>query len=182
MLRYQQAHLAVQPENSAPWTWPLLLHPVRYFEACAAVRRASVVALGNPALWWGFLLLLPVAIVQIVRRATWQDAVVFGGYAAMFLPWFLIGRTQFIWYMLPAVPFMCLAVAATLRRLPPRIARNAAHRVRGSDRRRRRAVPPGVDGVGRAELVDPRAGMAPRLADVTPAPDAKEGRSEDRPF
>ncbi len=33
MLRYQQAHLAIQPENSAPWTWPLLLHPVRYFRA-----------------------------------------------------------------------------------------------------------------------------------------------------
>ena len=34
-----------------------------------------VVALGNPVLWWGFLLLLPFALMQIVRRATWQDAV-----------------------------------------------------------------------------------------------------------
>jgi dolichyl-phosphate-mannose-protein mannosyltransferase len=129
MLRYQQAHLVIQPENSAPWTWPLLLHPVRYVEVIEAVPRGSsslVVALGNPVLWWGYLLLLPVALVQIVRRATWQDAVVFGGYAAMFLPWFLIGRTQFIWYMLPAVPFMCLGVVATLRRLSPRLARNGA--------------------------------------------------------
>ena len=56
MLHYQQAHLAVQPENSPPWTWPLLLHPVRYFERDrATARRASIVALGNPALWWGFL-------------------------------------------------------------------------------------------------------------------------------
>ena len=76
MLRYQQAHLAIQPENSAPWTWPLLLHPVRYIEL---VRGGSptgiVVALGNPVLWWESLLLLPVAVVHIVRRATWQDAI-----------------------------------------------------------------------------------------------------------
>jgi dolichyl-phosphate-mannose-protein mannosyltransferase len=126
MLRYQEAHLAIQPENSLPWTWPLLLHPVRYLELVRGDSSVVVMALGNPVLWWGFLLLLPVAIVQIVRRAAWQDAVVFGGYAAMFVPWFLIGRTQFIWYMLPAVPFMCLGVASTLRRLSPKLARNAA--------------------------------------------------------
>ena len=121
MLRYQEAHDAIQPENSLPWTWPLLLHPVRYFDVTREGASSVVVALGNPSLWWGFLLLLPVAVVQIVRRPTWQDAIVFGGYAAMFLPWFLVGRTQFIWYMLPAVPFMCLAVAATIRRLPEQI-------------------------------------------------------------
>ena len=123
MLRYQEAHLAIQPENSAPWAWPLLLHPIRYLELVRGDSSVVVVALGNPVVWWGFLLLLPVAIVQVVRRAAWQDAVVFGGYAAMFLPWFLVGRTQFIWYMLPAVPFMCLAVTATLQRLPAGSAR-----------------------------------------------------------
>jgi dolichyl-phosphate-mannose-protein mannosyltransferase len=123
MLHYQQGHLAVQPENSQPWTWPLLLHPVRYLHDVRDGSSSVVIALGNPALWWGFLLLLPVALGQVVRRPTWQDAVVFGGYAAMFLPWFLIGRTQFIWYMLPAVPFMCLGVASTLRQLPSKIAR-----------------------------------------------------------
>lgn len=118
MLRYQAAHLAVQPENSLPWTWPLLLHPVQYLDLMRDGSSSVVVALGNPVLWWGFLLLLPSALVQVVRRSTWQDAVVFGGYAAMFLPWFAVGRTQFIWYMLPAVPFMCLAIASTTRRLP----------------------------------------------------------------
>ena len=85
-----------------------------------------IVALGNPALWWGFLALLPFGLWGIVRRPTWQDAVTFGGYAAMFLPWFAIGRSQFLWYMLPAVPFMCLCVASTLRRLPPRASRWSA--------------------------------------------------------
>ena len=126
MFRYQQAHLAIQPENSLPWTWPLLLHPVRYLELTRDGASSIVVALGNPVLWWGFLLLLPLAILQVVRRPAWQDAVVFGGYAAMFLPWFAVGRTQFIWYMLPAVPFMSLVMAATFRRLPMRIGRSSA--------------------------------------------------------
>ncbi len=126
MLRYQQGHVAIQPENSQPWTWPFLLHPVRYLHDVRDGSSSVVIALGNPVLWWGFLLSLPVALVQIVRRPTWQDAVVFGGYAAMFLPWFLVGRTQFIWYMLPAVPFMCLGVSSTVRRLPTRMARAIA--------------------------------------------------------
>ena len=41
----------------------------------------------------------------------------------MFLPWFVVGRTQFIWYMLPAVPFMCLAVSTTLRRMSATLGR-----------------------------------------------------------
>ena len=120
MLQYQQTHLKVQPQNSDPWTWPILLHPIQYTSLTRGTSTSRIVALGNPALWWGFIVLLPLALVQIVRRRAWQDAVAFGGYAAMFLPWFFVGRSQFIFYMLPAVPFMALGVAATLRRFPAR--------------------------------------------------------------
>ena len=118
MLQYQQHHLKVQPENSRAWTWPLLLHPIRYFEDVRGTSVSLILALGNPVLWWGFLLSLPVAAFTALRRPRWQEAVAFGGYAAMFLPWFVVSRSQFIFYMLPAVPFMCLCVTATLRGLP----------------------------------------------------------------
>lgn len=120
MLRYQQTHLRVQPENSAAWTWPILLHPIQYFGLARGSSFSTIVALGNPAFWWGFVAVLPVALVKIARRPTWQDGVAFGGYAVMFLPWFAIGRSQFLFYMLPAVPFMALCVVATLRRLAGR--------------------------------------------------------------
>ena len=118
MLQYQEHHLKVQPENSRPWTWPLLLHPIQYFADARGSSVSEIVALGNPVLWWGFLLSLPVAAFTALRRPRWQEAVAFGGYVAMFLPWLLVSRSQFIFYMLPAVPFMCLCLAATLRRLP----------------------------------------------------------------
>ena len=50
----------------------------------------------------------------MMRGPRWQEAVCFGGYAAMYVPWLFVGRTQFIFYMLPAVPFMCLGVVAVL--------------------------------------------------------------------
>jgi dolichyl-phosphate-mannose--protein O-mannosyl transferase len=126
MLHYQQNHLKVQPENSAPWTWPILLRPIQYFSLARGSSSSKIVALGNPAFWWGFVLLLPVALIPVVRRPTWQDAIAFGGFAAMFIPWFAIGRSQFLFYMLPAVPFMALCAVATLRRLPSRSGRIVA--------------------------------------------------------
>ncbi len=125
MLEYQQRHLHIQPENSQPWTWPLLLHPIRYFRATTTGTVYAIVALGNPAIWWGFLALLPVGLFTVARRPTWRDALIFGGYVAMFLPWLVVPRSQFLFYMLPAVPFMCLGIAAILRGLPSPVARVA---------------------------------------------------------
>jgi dolichyl-phosphate-mannose--protein O-mannosyl transferase len=126
MLQFHQQHTQVQPENSLPWTWPLLLHPIVYFTAARGSLVQHIVALGNPALWWGFLLCLPVAIANAVRRPRWQDAIAFGGFVAMYVPWLYVGRSQFLFYMLPAVPFMCLGVASALQGLPERIGRNLA--------------------------------------------------------
>jgi dolichyl-phosphate-mannose-protein mannosyltransferase len=115
MLDYHATHHKVQPENSRAWTWPLMLHPIQYFRSVRDGSVQSIVALGNPAVWWGFVLLLPFAAVRAIRRPDWRDAVVFGMAFALFAPWFFAGRSQFIFYMLPVVPFMCLGITATLR-------------------------------------------------------------------
>ena len=65
---------------------------------------SAIVALGNPVLWWGFLRRCRSAAFTALRRPRWQEAVAFGGYVAMFLPWLVVPRSQFIFYMLPAVP------------------------------------------------------------------------------
>ena len=125
MLRYQQHHTHLQPQNSLPWTWPFLLHPIQYFALVRGEQASRIVALGNPILWWGFLGLLPIALYTVLRHPRWEDVIALGGYSAMYLPWLLVSRTQFIYYMLPAVPFMCLCVPTLLRRLPERIGRAA---------------------------------------------------------
>ena len=125
MFEYQRHHSRTQPENSLPWTWPLLLHPIQYFALVKGSSTSRIVALANPALWWGFLALLPWGLVRLVRSRTWQDAVAVGGFAAMYAPWLLVPRTQFIYYMTPAVPFVCLCVTSWLRALPERASRPA---------------------------------------------------------
>jgi dolichyl-phosphate-mannose-protein mannosyltransferase len=131
MLEHNLHHDSVQAENSSALTWPLLLHPIRYAppqEGRVRVGR-EVLAVGNPVLWWGFLGLLPVLLLALARRRDWRCALVLGGYGAMYLPWLAFGRTQFMYYMLPAVPFMALGVAASVRALPPRFQAPAGHTV-----------------------------------------------------
>jgi dolichyl-phosphate-mannose--protein O-mannosyl transferase len=127
MLHSGLYHRGVQPENSPPWSWPLLLHPIRYFPAERVGRSdPKILALGNPVLWWGFLILLPALGAVTILRRRWQEVLVMGGYMAMYVPWLFLSRTQFIHYMLPAVPFMALGTVAALRSLPRRIGRGAA--------------------------------------------------------
>ena len=142
---------------------------------CATGRPASIVALGNPVLWWGFLRLLPRrAACRSSAGRSWQDALVFGGYAAMFLPWFAVatdpvhlvhaaGRSVHV----PGCRSSALRGAAG--------ARGAEHGpgVRRSGRGRRGGLLPGVDRPARGGV----------LVRTTPPPAAlaalrsKDGRS-----
>ena len=167
MLQYQADHTRVQPQNSAPWTWPLLLHPTLYYSVVRGGTENAIAALGNPALWWGFLALLPVAALTVARRPGWQDALAFGGYGAMYLPWLLVPRSQFYFYLLPAVPFMCLCVVATVRRLPAVAARWVGIGVRGGHDPHGDRVPPVLDRMVGAGYLGTSAGVAPVVASVT---------------
>ncbi len=60
-------------------------------------------------------------LVAKAARRRWKEILILGGYVAMFVPWLFLGRTQFLYYMLPAVPFMCLGMVAGLRALPRRV-------------------------------------------------------------
>ena len=120
MWREQSDHPQAQAENSQPWTWPLLIEPIRYWPppgvAVAAPER-RIVLLGNPALFWGFLAVVPLWLLSVARRPRWQDSVPIVCYAAAYLPWFALARTQFPYYLLPAVPFMALGLVAGLQRV-----------------------------------------------------------------
>jgi dolichyl-phosphate-mannose--protein O-mannosyl transferase len=106
------------PYQSPPWAWPLLKRPVAYWftdEGGGAYRE--ILALGNPAVWWPGLLAV-VGLVATWWRAGWgilrPEPVILGAAASTFLPWVILSgdRSQtFIWYFLPTVPFLCLALA-----------------------------------------------------------------------
>jgi dolichyl-phosphate-mannose--protein O-mannosyl transferase len=121
MLAKQAGPHAVTAANSRAWTWPLLLHPIRYWTAPAASgtgfdpARGIVLAIGNPVLFWGFLVVLPFALWRSVRSSESDLRIILAFYAVLLLPWMLTTRTQYIYYILPCVPFMALTIAGTLR-------------------------------------------------------------------
>jgi dolichyl-phosphate-mannose-protein mannosyltransferase len=107
------------PYQSWPWQWLLMGRPVAfYYETngpCGSDKcSAEVLLLGTPILWWSFIPALAglawFGISQRDRRAAAIGLMI----AAGLLPWFWYhydgGRTMFVFYALPAEPFLVMAV------------------------------------------------------------------------
>jgi dolichyl-phosphate-mannose-protein mannosyltransferase len=104
------------PYQSPPWSWPLLQRPVAYWFGDEGGAYREILALGNPVTWWTGLLALA-ALVVTWWRAGWgwlrPEPVILGAAAATYLPWLVLSgdRSQtFLWYFLPTVPFLCIAL------------------------------------------------------------------------
>ncbi|MFB9882131.1 dolichyl-phosphate-mannose--protein mannosyltransferase [Planobispora siamensis] len=106
--------------QSEPWEWPLLLRPVAFHwegsaPGCDAGRCArEVLGVGTPVIWYGALAALIATVVWYVATRDWRAGAVLLAYAAGWLPWLYYAvadnRTMYLFYMLPAVPFMILAI------------------------------------------------------------------------
>jgi dolichyl-phosphate-mannose--protein O-mannosyl transferase len=118
MVGHQLHHTIAQPQNSSPLVWPVLGGSFRY----VSEHGREIAPIGNPVLWLGFLVLAPLLLIRSIKRDV-AAVIAVGAYAAMYLPWLLFSRTQFVSYMTPVVPFMCLGVACGLRGVRPKLGR-----------------------------------------------------------
>lgn len=120
---------AEHPYRSLPTTWPYLGRPVAYYyEACDDEKLAAgecvteqgnveeILGIGNPAIWWLGLFALPLA-GWFSARGDWRALTILGFYAIQYVPWLVVPRPNFLFYMTPVVPFLCLAVAFALWRV-----------------------------------------------------------------
>jgi dolichyl-phosphate-mannose-protein mannosyltransferase len=132
MLTKQSGLHPSQPYTSPPWSWPLVRRPVVYFfrETPDGAYR-EVLGMGSPLVWW--------ASIPAVAYAAWgwvrnrdpfsAQAVIVVVLACLYLPWFAVAIRRgelYLFYMLPLVPFMCLALALVADRLWSRTAGRAA--------------------------------------------------------
>lgn len=129
MLTNNLGFAGLHPYESPAWSWPLLKRPVLYFISGDGRRR--ILALGNPLLWWPGLAAIVHMVWRLVsRRGSIRcEGVIVLGLAAVYGPWLVLTRVRsfvFLYYFLPAVPFLCLAVARSLQSLGMRGARAAA--------------------------------------------------------
>ncbi|MFI7704570.1 dolichyl-phosphate-mannose--protein mannosyltransferase [Nonomuraea sp. NPDC049480] len=108
------------PYMSEPWQWPLLLRPVAFYyegkqDACG-VKDCSeaVLGVGTPVIWFGAVAALVALIAYYVSSRDWRAGAVLLAYAVGWLPWFYFAisdnRTMFLFYAIPMVPFMVLAI------------------------------------------------------------------------
>jgi hypothetical protein len=112
------------PYQSSPASWLVLARPVSYYYpqdvgpgdyGCTAASCArEVLALGTPALWWVALIALVALVYRWGAYRDWRAGTTVLLAVMPFAAWIrddLDGRTMFLFYALPATPFLALSVA-----------------------------------------------------------------------
>jgi dolichyl-phosphate-mannose--protein O-mannosyl transferase len=170
ILRFHDGLSDPHPYQSSPMSWLVLARPVSFYYpqdvgpgdyGCAAVSCSrEVLAIGTPALWWAAMIALVLLVYRWAAARDWRAGTVLVLALVGIAPWIrddLDGRTMFLFYALPAVPWFALAVALVVGW--------AVGGHRSSRRRRRTAI--GAAGVHLALVVANFAWLYPVLAAQT---------------
>ncbi|WP_181907424.1 phospholipid carrier-dependent glycosyltransferase [Cohnella lupini] len=122
MYDYHSKLHATHPFSSTWWEWPLVRKPIWYYggSELAPGKMASIVAMGNPAVWW----VGTIAVIATFRMA-WKKrdnsmTVVLIGILAAYLPWVLVSRLTFIYHFFACVPFLVLCIVYWIRKMEER--------------------------------------------------------------
>jgi len=103
----------VHPYMSRAWTWLLLARPVSYYWQGDPDCCQEILGMGNPVLFWGALVVVPYLL--LVWRRDWRAGVSVGPILFQYLPWLLVTRPLFLFYMTPVTPFLALGMTHALR-------------------------------------------------------------------
>jgi dolichyl-phosphate-mannose-protein mannosyltransferase len=130
MYEHHTSSLFTHPYSSPAWSWTFIKRPVLfYFRDLGEGRYQEILALGNPLVWWSALLALAATTWRVLRRRRLQapETVVVAGFAAGYVPWLLVTRQEaFLYYLLPAVPFLYLALGHVVAGISARYIRASA--------------------------------------------------------
>ncbi len=134
MFRYHSQLKDSHPYQSKWSSWPIIGKPMWYYstQRLAGGKASTILAFGNPAVWWGglvaLLTTLALAVVYAVRDARarlarkaadfgeWQRdmlrvaAMLLIGFAAQYVPWMLVPRSTYIYHYFASVPFIILCM------------------------------------------------------------------------
>ncbi|MDT5043275.1 MAG: dolichyl-phosphate-mannose-protein mannosyltransferase [Actinoplanes sp.] len=109
--------------QSWPWQWLLLGRPVAFYwsgnGSCGSTScAAEILLVGTPILWWSMIPALGALVWFGIARRDWRAFAIGVGVSGGLLPWFYYaiadGRTMFAFYVLPALPFLILAIVYVL--------------------------------------------------------------------
>lgn len=129
MLDFHRQTVQTTIASSPAWSWPLIRRPVPLFVTEGATIREIWFG-GNPLVWWPALFCLLYLLIRWCRRQDPADAAGFIliGFGLLYLPWLALTSPPFTWgrslvfifYLLPALPFLPLAIGRTLQQVGSR--------------------------------------------------------------
>lgn len=120
MLNYHKNLVATHPFSSTWWEWPIIKKPMWYYSGQDYLppgRISSIVAMGNPAVWWVGIGAVIASFIISFREKNKKMFVVLVGLASVYLPWVLVSRLAFIYYFFASVPFVILCITFIISRL-----------------------------------------------------------------
>jgi Gpi18-like mannosyltransferase/predicted membrane-bound dolichyl-phosphate-mannose-protein mannosyltransferase len=114
MYRYHAGMTQAHPFSSPWWQWPMMWRPAWYYQGShglGAGMVSSIVAMGNPAIWWPGIAAVVAGLWLAVRRGEASIAFVLVGLFSQLAPWgFAPRKLVFIYHFFPSVPFVVLAI------------------------------------------------------------------------
>lgn len=118
MWRYHTGYAVTHHhEFESPWwSWPLMLRPQRIYNWMNYTTKqySSIILMGNPAIWWFSIVAVLLMTINFIKNRSWQLGFILLAIASQYLPYMLIKRTSFIYYLYAVTPFMILAITWTL--------------------------------------------------------------------
>jgi len=117
---------AVPNDQASPWwSWPLMTRPILlYYQEYATGKVATILAVGNPLVWWASTGAVAVGAFELWRRFVTSRPIldhplmpIVIGYVCLMLPWIPGTRIPYIYNYLPIYPFAILALVYWLSRL-----------------------------------------------------------------
>lgn len=128
---YHASNSITNPFISQPWSWLLLKRPIayRYEVSDDRTEKRQLTATGSPVAWWASIpaLLVVIGVWAARNDPRRPEGVIVGGFLWNYLPWigfwlapFILGSERgalFIFYVVPMLPFMYLALAWVATRM-----------------------------------------------------------------
>lgn len=112
MFSYHSNLVSSHPFSSSWWEWPFMKRPVWYYSdsGLAAGLKSTIVAMGNPLIWWTGIAAMLATIYISIKRRDKAIYMLWIAFLAQYVPWMLVTRETFLYHYFAMVPFVILSI------------------------------------------------------------------------
>jgi len=109
---------ATHSYSSKWWSWPVIYKPMWYYgKNLSNGLRSSIVAMGNPVIWWfGIIAFFAAVLISIAKRER-KMVPIYIAALCQYIPWIFVKRITFIYHYFSTVPFVIICIVYVLNYL-----------------------------------------------------------------